>query len=91
MKHLFSHEETLTGIHFYTSNLEFPMAIAERGDWDRTQLSYLNPAIQSTESMIRWCKAHHMDWAILYPLSKSAAFKHPFKYLRYLNLIHKTE
>ena len=77
----------ITGIHIY-DNLEFPLMLYEKGDWDRAQLSYLNPSIHTTRSMIQWCRNHHIDFDILYPMKRSTPLRHPIKHLRYLKLIH---
>ena len=76
-----------TGIHIY-DHLEFPLMLYEKGDWDRTQRNYLNADVHTTESLIRWCRNHHIEYDILYPLKKLSPLKHPIRHIRYLKLIH---
>ena len=83
------HRKEITGVHIYADNLEFPVAIYEKDDWDRTQISYLDTSVHTTRSLIQWCRNHHIDWEILYPLKKSTPFRHPLKHIRYLKLIHE--
>ena len=86
--HLKEPSKDTTGIHIY-DNLEFPLMLYEKGDWDRTQISFLDSDIHTTESMIRWCKNHHIDYDILYPLNRLSPIKHPIRHIHYLHLKHK--
>ena len=82
-------KESITGIHFYSDNLEFPLILYEKNDWDRVQISYLDPSVHTTRSLIKWCENHKIHWDIAYPLKKSTPFRHPIRHIRYLKLIHE--
>lgn len=86
--HLKEPSKDTTGIHIY-DHLEFPLMLYEKGDWDKTQISYLNQDVHTTESMIQWCRYHHIEYDILYPLKKFSALKNPLRHIHYLKLIHK--
>ena len=81
------YRKDITGVHLYSDGLEFPVAIYEKNDWDRTQISYIDTSKHTTRSLIQWCKNHHIDWDIVYPIRKISPFRHPLRHLRYLKLL----
>ena len=76
----------LKELHFFTENINFPIAIAIYDEWQKTQCSYLLANIQgfSSEQICIWCITHHIEYQILYPLSKLIIFKNPYKFYGYL-------
>lgn len=88
----FEKRTDITGVHAYAGeNFEFPLLLYEKNDWDRTQMSYIDSSKHTTKSLIDWCKSHHIDFDIAYPLKISAPIRHPFRHLRYLRLIHSLQ
>lgn len=79
-----SNKEKPSGIHIFSKHLEFPVMIEEHSDWDRTQIGYLRTDIHTTESLIRWCKAHGMDCRVIYPLRRWEIVRNPLRYMRYV-------
>lgn len=73
-------------LQIFTKNLNFPVAIFICTDWEKTQLSYLNPGMHNSESLCRWCISHHIQYQILYPILVSTIFKNPYKYFKFLQL-----
>ncbi len=82
-----TYRKDIKGIHLYSKGLEFPVAGFEKSDWDRTQISYLDTSKHTTRSLITWCKNHHIDWEIVYPIRKSSPFRHPIRHIHYLKLV----
>ena len=81
------YKKDITGVHLYSEGLEFPVAVYERNEWDRTQISYLDTSKHTTKSLIDWCKSHHIEWEILYPIRGSSPFRHPIRHIHYLKLM----
>lgn len=73
-------------LHIFEKNLNFPIIIFICTDWEKTQLSYLNPRAHDSESLCRWCISHHIQYQILYPIFKSTILKNPYKYYKYLQM-----
>ena len=73
----------LKEFHLFQENLNFPVAMYICNDWEKTQLSYLNPKVHNSESLCRWCISHHIQYQILYPIRISTIFKNPYKYYKY--------
>ena len=77
-------------LHFLTERLNFPIVIPVYTDWEKTLLQYLKDNAKSTRftsyDICKWCIAHKMSYEILYPLSKFAILKNPYKYYKYLQM-----
>ena len=43
----------LKEFHVFQENLNFPVAMNICNDWEKTQLSYLNPKVHNSESLCR--------------------------------------
>ena len=82
--------EGMTALHIFTKNVNFPIAVAAYGDWEKQQLSYLEYNFQSgrytTISLCQWCVNHHIQYRIIYPLSFKSIIKNPRKYIYFLRL-----
>ena len=76
-------EKDITAVYIYSKGLEFPVMIAERGEWDKTQISFLNLAVHTTKSLVQWCDNHGIIWKIIYPVRRFSWVKNPVKYIRY--------
>ena len=76
----------LQELHIFQKNLNFPVAIYICSEWEKVQLSYLNPEKHNSESLCRWCISHHIQYQILYPILVSTIFKNPYKYFKFLQL-----
>lgn len=85
--------ENMKALHFFTQNLNFPVAVATYGDWEEQQLSYLEYNFHSgrytTTSLCQWCVNHHIQYRIIYPLSFKSIIKNPRKYIDFLRLKRK--
>lgn len=83
-------EEGMTELHFLIENLNFPIAIPIYSDWERTLLDYLQCNIQSTRftsyDICKWCITHKLSYQVLYPLSRFAILRNPYKYFKYLQM-----
>lgn len=78
--------DNLKEVHIYKKNLNFPIVIYICNEWEKVQLSYLDPSVHNSESLCRWCIAHHIQYQILYPLYLKTIFKNPYKYYKYVQM-----
>ena len=85
--------EGMKGLHFYIEGLNFPIAIGTYSDWEEVQVSYLSSNIKNgsfnSEAICQWCKSHHIQYRIVYPIKKSTVFKNPYKYYKFVQLKKK--
>lgn len=86
-------KEGMKSVHFFTTNLNYPIAMASYSDWDTIQINCLTSNFKeagfTSETLCRWCINHNIQYRIVYPLNKKAILKHPYKYLKYLELKKK--
>ena len=86
-------KENLISLHFFVDQLNFPVVAASYTEWEEQQIVYLEGNYKSlkynTESICRWCINHNIQYQILYPIDKRSAIKHPYKFLKYLELKRK--
>lgn len=82
--------EGLQGLHFYMEGLNFPVVLATYSDWEETQVSYFTKNVKAgnfdTEAVCQWCISHQIQYRIVYPISKKAIVKHPYKYYKFLKV-----
>lgn len=80
--------DSIIGLHFFTENLNFPIAIATYSAWEEQQVNYLKHSVHlmTSKDICLWCKHHRISCQIIYPISRKQIFKHPFKYVMYLKL-----
>lgn len=80
-------------LHFFTENLNFPVAVAVYTDQEEMQVSCLTNNIKSgnfnSQAICEWRINHQIQYRIIYPLKKSSILKHPYKYMKYLQLKKK--
>lgn len=84
-------EEGLLQLHFFTENLNFPVAVGTYSEQENNKLSYLirllqQKEIHNTYALCRWCIAQHMTYQIVYPLSVKSVICHPIRAYDYLRL-----
>lgn len=77
-------------LHFFAGGIIFPVVVATYSDWENQQLLYLKRNFQrggfTTKSVCQWCIHHQIDYRIFYPLSIGYILKHPYKFIKYLQL-----
>lgn len=83
-------EEGMKELNLLTEGLSFPVAIPIYNDWEKIQFQYLQSNIKSSRftsfDICKWCITHRLAYEIIYPISKSAIFKNPYKYYKYLQM-----
>ena len=83
----------LRKLYFFTENLNYPVVIALYSEQEEARASYLLCNIQSgifnSESICKWCIAHHIQYRIIYPLKKVSILKNPYKYYKFIQLKRK--
>ena len=86
-------KEGMKELHILSEGMNFPVAIPIYTDWQRTQIQYLLENVRtagfSSYDICRWCIAHKFQYGVVYPLSRQAVFKNPYKYLKYLEMMLK--
>ena len=86
-------KEGMKQLHILSEGINFPVAIPIYTDWQRTQIQYLLENVRTTRfgsyDICRWCIAHKFKYGVVYPLSRQAVFKNPYKYLKYLEMMLK--
>ena len=88
-------KENLKGLHFLTENINYPVVIATYSEWEEQQVQYFMQSVKSTnltsEAICRWCINHDMKYQILFITSFKTIIKHPYKYIKYLQLKRKLD
>lgn len=88
-------EDNLTGLHFFTENLEFPVVAASYDERDKQRLSWLEGNFRSmdydytTENICKWCISNDIEFQIIYPCGIRNIVRNPCRYLAYLRLKRK--
>ncbi len=86
-------KEGMKELHILSEGINFPVAIPIYTDWQRTQIQYLLENVRTagfgSYDICRWCIAHKFKYGVVYPLSRHAVFKNPYKSLKYLQMMLK--
>lgn len=76
-------------IHVFVERHKFPIAVFLRDDWEKTQLDYLKPDENTTESLCDWCDKHNVQYQVLYPSVAKSVMKSPLMYYKYRKMIDR--
>lgn len=83
----------LKKIHFFTEDINFPVAIAIYSEQEEMKVSYLLANIKlgdfDTEDICEWCIEHQIQYQVIYPLKKISILKNPYKYYQFIRLKRK--
>ena len=78
--------EDLKELHIFVDNLNYPIVIFIRNEWEKVQLSYLNVEKHDSESLCWWCINHNIRYQIFYPIAKKHIIQNPYKYYKFLQM-----
>lgn len=85
--------EGMKELQILAEGMNYPVAIPIYTDWQKTQYQYLIARVRNTGfssyDVCRWCITHQLQFKILYPMDKKTIFKHPYKFLKYLEMMSK--
>lgn len=89
-------EQKLAGKwHFFAGGMNFPVIVVTNNEWEEEQLSYLKRNFQrggfTTKSICEWCIRHQMEYWIFYPTRIGYILKHPYTFIKYLQLKKELE
>lgn len=74
----------LKKVHFFTEDINFPVAIAIYSEQEEMKVSCLLNNIESgdfsTKTICKWCVEHRIHYQIIYPLTKISILKNSYKY-----------
>lgn len=81
--------------HFFAGGMTFPVIVVTNSDWEEQQLSYLKRNFQeggfTTKNICQWCMRHQMKYQIFYPPSIGYILRHPYMFIKYLQLKKELE
>lgn len=80
-------------LHILSEGMNYPVAIPIYTDWQKTQFQYLLDSIRNagfgSYDICKWCISHKFKYCVAYPLDRTAIFRSPYKYLKYLEMMIK--
>lgn len=86
-------KEGIKELHILSEGMNYLVAIPIYTDCQGTQFRYLLDSIRTSRfgsnDIYRWCITHKFQYSVVYPLSRQAVFRNPYKYLKYLEMMLK--
>ena len=86
-------KEGLKELHVLSKGLSCPVVVSVYTEWQATQLKYLLDSIRTSGldsyDICKWCITHKFEYRVAWPLSRKTIFRSPYKYLKYMEMIHR--